>query len=419
MIKTVLWKELKDLGRDRKTLFAIILLPLISLPLLGTVTLVLTRKQPVGFAIVNSDSEEQLSNLFVTQLRAWIEAYAKAYGQSYKILVLKNTTSAYNMIDIDYIIIIPRGFSKNLTNITAPAQIIGEKRVDSARASMAELIARQSIEGLNKDYSRRRVNILLNEAGLKADAEVILKPIRLLTKTYRRGGAPAPPMLEARIYTVRLLAFALFFVVSPSVSYVVDSIMGEKERKTIEALLATPVKRSSLLGGKLVASSIIGFLAGLADVIGVIIYFMLLGWAYGGSAGISLDYGLVAVHSMDIALTVFATSAMVTPLIVRAGSARTANVSSSAVVGAALILFFSVLFTDVERLPKIILYPLYVVPYTHSILVLTTYVEGEYILFFTHILSLLGLTGLLYLIAFKTFNTEKILMPPTAGKKSK
>jgi ABC-2 type transport system permease protein len=411
LIKIVLWKELRDLGRDRRTLFAIILLPLVSLPLLGAVTLVMTRKQPIGFAFVNED-KTGFSNTFLTQLRVWIEAYSKAYGQSYRIILLNNMTEAMKRIDIDYVIIIPKGFSDNLTRIDRIAWLMGEKRVDSARADMAEAIFRSSIDGLSRDYARNRVSNLLEKLGLNISPEVVLKPLRIQIREYKTGGAPAPPGYQARFYTVRILAFALFFVVSPSVSYVVDSIMGEKERKTIEALLATPVKRSSLLGGKLVASSLIGVLAGIADVAGVLIYFALMGWAY-GSSQISLDYRIVLVHSLDIALTVFATSAMVTPLIIRAGSVRAANITSSAVVGAALILFFSVLFIDVNRLPSYILYPLYIVPYTHSILILTRFVEGNMILMLAHIGSLLALIAVLYYVSFKTFNTEKLLLPPT------
>ncbi len=418
MLKAVLWKELKDLGRDRKTLFAIVLLPLISLPLLGAVTLVLTREQPIGFAIVNND-DGMASEIFVNKLESWITAYSKAYGQAYTIERFDNATLALQSRDIDYVIIIPPGFSHNITSVNETAVIITSKRIDSARADMAETIVRSSISGLTREYARDRISILIKESGIHTQPDVILEPVRIQMETHKTGGAAAPPELQAKVYTVRILAFALFFVISPSVSYIVDSIMGEKERKTLEALLATPVKRRNLLGGKLAASSIIGILAGMADVVGVIIYFIILEKTYGGGIGLILDYKLVMVHSIDIALTVFATSALITPFIIRAGSVRTANITSSAIIGIALLIFFSVLFADIERLPKTILYPLYLVPYTHSVLILNNFVEGDISGMLTHIAVLLGLTIILYVVSFKTFNTEKLLMPPSMQKKEK
>ena len=66
-------------------------------------------------------------------------------------------------------------------------------------------------------------------------------------------------MTETQImtYVMLLYFFAPFFLIIPIMASSViasDSFAGEKERKTIEALLATPLKDSELLLGKILVS---------------------------------------------------------------------------------------------------------------------------------------------------------------------
>ena len=414
MFRAIVWKELLDLGRDKRTLFSIALLPMLLLPLLGVLTTLLQQEQPVGIGIVIEDDSSYIS-YFVNRLEKWLEAYSSAYKQPVIIKQFKDRNEALASTEIDYVIIIPSGFSKNLTSLDKIAFLYSSKRVDTAKSQIAESIVISSINGLSKEYSKNRVNMLSEKAGITIDPDTILNPIRRKVETHVVGGKRVSPEVEIKYYTVRFLAFAIFFVVTPTVTYVSDAIMGEKERKTIEALLATPVKRNSLLGGKLIASSLIGFLAGIADIVGVMIYFAILQYSFGRTI-FSLDYGLVFFHSLDVFVTVFATSALITPFIVRAGSTRAANLTSMAVIGLALPLFFSVLFVDIDRLPSQILYPLLSVPYTNSILMLYYYVQGNILRVLLHFGILVGITLLLYVIAFLTFNTEKILMPPSTGR---
>ncbi len=55
-----------------------------------------------------------------------------------------------------------------------------------------------------------------------------------------------------------LIPIVLFFPIFMSSSLVIDSVVGEKDRKTIESLLAAPLKRSWILHGKFIA--IFGFI---------------------------------------------------------------------------------------------------------------------------------------------------------------
>ena len=65
--------------------------------------------------------------------------------------------------------------------------------------------------------------------------------------------------LQVMVYVMALYFFAPFFLIIPLMASSViasDSFAGEKERKTIEALLATPISDSELLFGKMLVSFI-------------------------------------------------------------------------------------------------------------------------------------------------------------------
>ena len=406
MLRAIIWKELLDLSRDRKTLLSVVLVPLLLFPMLGVLSTYLSKQQPIGIVIVDNDSTN-LSKEFRSYMIRVIDAYTRAYGQTCIVKTNETIDKALKDPDIDVIIVIPRGFSKNLTNISSVAYLIVERRVDTAKAELAESIIISSIRQLSKIYSITRVSFLIEKAHLKTKPETILEPIRSVTHTYMGRGKPAPPTVEYKFYTIRILSFALFFVVTPCIMYVTDSLMGEKERKTLEAILATPVKYDTLITGKLLASSIIGALAGLADVCGVLIYFYILS---SQSMPIILTKSIILLHGVDVAVTVFLTSALVTPLIVRSGSVRTANIVSSSILSIAMVIFFSALFIDIPRLPKPVFYVLSAVPYTHSILILYYYAKSMILKSLEHILILIAYAIGLCILAIKMFNPEKMLV---------
>jgi len=68
---------------------------------------------------------------------------------------------------------------------------------------------------------------------------------------------------QALVYVMSLYFFAPFFLIIPLMASSViasDSFAGEKERKTIEALLATPLSDSELLLGKMLVSFVLSMI---------------------------------------------------------------------------------------------------------------------------------------------------------------
>jgi ABC-2 type transport system permease protein len=92
-------------------------------------------------------------------------------------------------------------------------------------------------------------------SGSSADLELLLRSL----PTYVRGEIAGLSPSQAIAYLMTVYLFAPFFLIIPIMASSVisaDSFAGEKERKTIEALLATPISDSELLLGKILVSFI-------------------------------------------------------------------------------------------------------------------------------------------------------------------
>ena len=72
-------------------------------------------------------------------------------------------------------------------------------------------------------------------------------------------------------------------------SIVISSMGSEKENKTLETLLTMPIKRSTLVTGKIIAAAVVGLVFGLAYMVGMGIYIGSVTYMTIGGTGIDLD----------------------------------------------------------------------------------------------------------------------------------
>ena len=410
-IKIILWKEFIDLSRDWRTIISTILLPLIILPLLGLMAFTLTREQVTQIIIIDEDQEiitignSTISSMNLTSI---IESIAKE--RNIAIVLANNYTKAVKENPyFDVVLIIPKGFIWNATSLNDTAWLKVMIRVGSTKAAEALNAIRSAIERFNDILGRMKIEYLSELARVKVKYESIRSPVRLSVPEYAGiGGRPASIIDELRAYTAKILMFALLFIAPPISSFISDTIIGEKERKTLESLLATPIPRLQLLAGKMFAATILGALAALADIIGVVGYFYILTLSYGGILPF-LDPQLILVHSIVVFMTSLLTASMVLPLVLRSKTIRGAQASSTAITSIAMIVYFAVLFVDIPKLPPIILSILYLIPFTHPALIVYNYVNDQVFQALVHALITIAISILLMIISTKLFQSEKIL----------
>jgi ABC-2 type transport system permease protein len=403
----ILRKEILELIRDYRTLLFLTLMPLVTMPLIAYMMTSLQMIQIPSILIVNEDgSSGYIGDRYYTSSDIISLLREKLAQYGVKTFINKNSSS------IDLMVIIPNNFVKNLTSLDTQAfiqvfQVPGSSASDKAYNALISVVS-----DLSRSFSDLKIEYLGKLAKVNiTNPAAIREPISASLVGYIAPSGAGISYEEAwRIFIARLLAFSLIFVSTPATTYIVDSILGEKERKTLEILLSTPVNRRYLILGKVFASSIVGLLAAIVDVIAIILFFVILSLGYG--VYLMIDPMLLLITGVVVYLTTLATLSITLPLIIRSSTMRTAQVVSSVVTIVSSLIFLSVLFIDLYSLPRDTQYLLSLIPYTNSVLAIQYYAFGEIDLSLAHLLVLISLSISLIILSSKLINEEKLLLKP-------
>lgn len=399
-VRLVAWKEVKDLARDWRTIAATILMPMAGLPLLALLTGVLAGMETVNVVVAYEDDE-------AAAIAGWIADSMKGllseWGVGANVSVARGAPPTPAGVDV--LVVLPRGFAENLTSVDRVAYVRVSVLVGSPASDAARRAAETVVGWLSSWAAEERVKRLSELAGVTVDPRAVLDPVRVYTGYHLPGGAPAGREEVEVAATARLLELALFFVANPAVVYMSDAIVGERERRTLESLLATPLDRRSLLAGKVAAASLLGVAAALADTAGVLIYFHMA-----SGAGLQVTPGLVALHAVVSALLVVMTASIIAPVAARSGSVRSAQASSFLVLMAAMAVYFTAFAVDLLRLPQDVQLALMLVPFTHAALAIHYYILGLTARAALHIAVMAAVTALSLAAAARAFNSEKLIL---------
>ncbi|PVU68683.1 ABC transporter permease [Acidilobus sp. SCGC AC-742_M05] len=396
-LRTVIWKELIDIGRDRRALALMILIPLVGLPLMALIASGLSSAQVVTvyFAVLDNKSYP-IVNWLSSQLRQ------DALQQGLNLNITISSAPPSGVYDVE--VIVPYGFYKNLSKLDGVAVMIVRSMVGNYASQEVTSLISSIVSQLSGQIVVERVEELAKLANVSIVPSQLLNPIQLSSGYYLPSGAAATQQQVQLSFSVRLLEFSLFFVVNPAIVLVTDSFLGEKERKTLEVLLSSPIPKESLVLGKLTSAAVMGFIIALADSGGVIIYFLML-----AGYGLRLTPTLLLLNLVDAAVLVFMTSALVTPIILRSPSIRAAQASSYAVMMVALGIYFSSLFVNVQSLPAFLKVLLLAIPFTEASTALTSFVLGQAALTAVYIAIMLGFSAAFTIAAFKALDVEKLI----------
>jgi ABC-2 type transport system permease protein len=414
-VRTIVWKELLDLWRDKKTLAVAVLLPVVSMPLIGLAVLLLSTQQPVQVAIVDEDNTSYTNQVLgITVSSRWVVGNLTEALTRSGCRVDQYSNSPGNMTSYDLVVVIQKGFSENATSLVNQASVEIIRKANVQPAVNAESTIISVLSQFSSNISRVKVESLAGLAGLKSgsfNVNSILRPVVVgPLVVIAPSGAPATPIEQIRPYIAKILILGFIFVVSPASMYVVDSIVGERERKTIELLLATPASVAEIISGKLIVASVLGVISSLSDVASLMTYMYLIALSLGGYFWLVLDLKLILLHAVTAFFTILTTIAIATPFITRTQGIRSASNIATLVNMIGMTLFFTGFMVDYPKLEPGVLYPLMLIPYTHSILVIQDYVYGMALNSLIHLAVLIVASLILLYIGVRGISPEKILL---------
>lgn len=412
MLKVLIHRELLDLSRDRKTIVTVIILPIALFPTMGIVIGVMYMQQPVCIAVLDLDGEtytDVLSNITVSS-RWLVENITtlEKYGYS---VTLVNDEDALRNPTFDVVVVINRGFSRNASSFDKVALVKVYRRAFFQSAIQAEFYVNNVVYFFSSRLSEAKISRLADMTNVTLNPTALKNPVLTRTEVVTLAGEVAQKELELKSMMARLLIIALSMVVTPASSYIIDGLIGERERKTIEFLLVAPVSVGYVIYSKMVVASLLGLVVAVLDAIGILLYFTMVAYVLGGSWLLLLDLNLLAAHSVTAFFTILVTITVSLPFITRTRGIRSASNIAGIVTSMATIIFLSGFFVDYYRLPPAIQYPLYLIPFIHSVLAIQTYILNQCLRTIIHLTVLASLSLILLFVTIKTIDSEKILMP--------
>ena len=272
----VMRKELIDLFRDRKTvalglLMGPILIPvlLIGVGKLGERRMTTQMESTLKLPVVGAEHAPNLVDFIATRnievLPAPSDPDAEVREQNH-----------------DVVLRIPEGFGEQWRR-SDPAEV--ELIFDSTRRDTE--IPLNRVRGVLQAYSATAGKLRLLSRGIDPQLDGALRLAnRDLATPEARSGQILALLLP---YLLILSAFL------GGAAIVIDATAGERERQSLEPLLATPAARGAIMSGKILASTAFGVLSLVLLVVALKLSFQFGGGRMGGNLDWAASFGVLMV----------------------------------------------------------------------------------------------------------------------------
>ncbi len=277
----IIKKEIKEVLRDKNTLFGVILLPIILFPMLGLFVSSLIQPeveeiQQIDVAVLNLDAgtiaKEILSNDTVRQalnqsgIRLIILNNLNIHTESDAVEYMKSNTS------LRLLLIFPENFSfciRNQIIAIIEAYYFIHENIPMQEDTQIISYVLEQIKSIISTYIIQNINP-------NANPVFIQNPISALPVTVYRGKEykGVPPGMLAGVFSFQIMfaPMIILLLIMLIMNSTAMSVASEKEQKTLETLLTLPVKRTTLLLGKIIGAVIISILGLISYIVGFKFY---------------------------------------------------------------------------------------------------------------------------------------------------
>jgi ABC-2 type transport system permease protein len=411
----IIKKELKELLTPATLLPIVIIAILLGSMgnVIGGIEEELSEKPVIGY--INDDQGE-----YSTIAKTIIEKYSEIAYNSTDINERENALKEIREKEGLALIIITENFSKDIKNNEQ-----GKLEIYwiMEGAGILDSVSSEVVQGLTYQINRE-ISLNLIENNATVNASIALSPTQKIDTTYIKNKelkGISPGIIVGLLSTQStLIPIVILMIILMSGGTVISSMALEKENKTLETLLTLPVKRTSIVTGKIVASASIGLMMALIYMIGFGNYMQ----SFQISGGLNLsDFGL-SLSSFDLILigislfvTLIAGLSLSMLLGTFAKNYKSAQTLTFPVTALALIPMFITMFKDFDTLPIALKGFVYAIPFSHPMMAprlllfndYTTVISG---IIYVSIFAIISISYIAYI-----FKTDKLLTGSTRNFK--
>jgi len=415
---SIVYKEIKELIRDPKILFGVVLLPLLLYPLMGqglqiSQESVQTAIKGAKFSVYSDDAGNIAGILvqYITTNNTVTNIQASG---------LEDALVKFKDSDTVAMVYVPNGYSQNITNgLRGHVKIYGNlKNLNIAEASGVD-VAGSLVSIYNYYYSLAIINQLMEVTGELGSAAVVHDPLSISYASIIKGNVieVAPSQITSLIMSQSImLPIMVMMMVIFAIQMAATSIALEKEQKTLETLMTLPVGRFTILGGKLAGSVVIAIAGSISYMIGFS-YYTSSAFSFAPQftsvdltgAGIGIQPMGYLLLGIVMFVTLISALALAISLAVFADSVRSAQSLTGVLIVPLIIPAMILMFSDIEMLPPAVQWIMLAIPYTHTMLATKAAFLGNYWIVIRSIGYISVFTVIVLWVAARIFSTERII----------
>ena len=250
----ILIKELTDMIRDRRTIFMMVVMPLVVIPLLATTAIKLTQSQ------IEKAKDKELKVAVIGETAAPELFKRLSKEENFFLVTMINADSARAMTaeqTLDGVVIIPQDFSEFVEGDKQATIRLIFKSSESLNA------ARRRIEAIIDQYDREIVNERIGRLQLD---ETLFDAIAI----EREDVASTEEKFAENTGGFLPYIFIIFGFMG-SIYPALDLGAGEKERGTLETILSSPASRFDIVMGKFLVVVLFSIATAFLAMLGVLI----------------------------------------------------------------------------------------------------------------------------------------------------
>lgn len=250
----ILIKELTDMIRDRRTMFMMVVMPLVVIPLLATTAIKLTQSQ------IEKAKDKELRVAVIGETAAPELFKRLSKEENFFLVTMTNADSARAMTaeqTLDGVVIIPQDFSEFVEGDKQATIRLIFKSSESLNA------ARRRIEAIIDQYDREIVNERIGRLQLD---ETLFDAIAI----EREDVASTEEKFAENAGGFLPYIFIIFGFMG-SIYPALDLGAGEKERGTLETILSSPASRFDIVMGKFLVVVLFSIATAFLAMLGVLI----------------------------------------------------------------------------------------------------------------------------------------------------
>jgi sodium transport system permease protein len=389
-IKLIFIKELMGTIRDKRTIIAMIIIPLIFYPLLFT---------GIGYfnKLGNMKSEEDASKIVIrgAEFAPQLVKYLRDFEKIEVITTEEDSPNKLQNGNIQAVLVVPSDFKYKIER-EEPGKLILKYDTTETKSRIAQKRVSQIIEEYNSQIILQR----LSRLDLK---EEFLTPLILQEENIATDKKVTGSLLAVLLpYLIIILIFA------GAMHTAIDITAGEKERGTIATLLVSQISRLEIVLGKCFAVMLISFTSMVLGLLGLTIAFLSGASIAGGIEGVNFGISITTIFLLFLVLLPLV--GVVSSVLVMVGIfARNIREASSYITPIYMLTIFLGIISisqGMELTDK-----MFLVPVLNSTFVFKELLMDK--IYWDHIITTFGanmvIAGLALLGATRLFNKEEVL----------